>query len=116
MNLANIESIAGGTGNDTVVLLSSLAGDAANLGAGNDTIMLDVGKLTASTTIDGGIGTDVLQLNDIGSNILDMTGFHVLNVETLRLVGTNPFQLTVDGGGTSYQTIDGSASSATTGS
>ncbi|HUA52367.1 MAG TPA: hypothetical protein VMB81_09390, partial [Candidatus Sulfotelmatobacter sp.] len=112
ITVANVESILGGSGNDTIVLTTSFAADKASLGGGNDLFVADVGKLTATSTIDGGAGSDTLQLTDTGAaNVLNMTGFALSNIETLQLIGTHPYELTVDGSQNSFQTINGSAAS-----
>ncbi len=99
--MANVESILGGTGNDTIVLATTLVGGTIDLGVGTDTLSLANGAnsinvanvesllsgsgadtivLTAALvggTIDLSGGTDTLSLAN-GSNSIN-----VANVESI---------------------------------
>ncbi len=93
INIYNVESIQGGTGNDTIVLMTALTGGTIDLGAGTDTLVLANGAniitianvetiLAAPVTtrwcwfrplpgeaIDLAGGTDTLTLSNAGDSV-----------------------------------------------
>jgi len=106
--------VNGGAGNDTItggiamnaVGTASVENDSINGGDGNDSIIFGVtsslSHLDFNDTVDGGAGTDTLQVSSVASGMLA----HVTNVEILKIggitsatfgsdaVGFNTFDLT----------------------
>ncbi|MBI3515633.1 MAG: FecR domain-containing protein, partial [Proteobacteria bacterium] len=103
INVANVETIVGGSANDTIVLLTAMTGGSVDLRGGTDTLTLfstaantvnvanvesllggtltDTVVLTAAqgvATIDLGSGSDTLSLSGLGTNSLN-----VANVESI---------------------------------
>ncbi|HEX8302688.1 Ig-like domain-containing protein [Sphingomonas sp.] len=74
-------TIETGQGNDVIRLGSGLATVLA--GTDQDTILYDQNGFNAAQTIDGGLGTDTLQVN----GIRDLTGATLTNLETLSAQG-----------------------------
>ncbi|HUA52566.1 MAG TPA: FecR domain-containing protein, partial [Candidatus Sulfotelmatobacter sp.] len=109
---AGADSITAGNGGDTVSIAGAATADTIRSGSGNDLVIATVSQVTAATSIDLGAGSDTLRLNDIGATNVDNLALAALsNIETLQLIGTHPYQLTVDGASNSFQTINGSAAS-----
>jgi Ca2+-binding RTX toxin-like protein len=80
---ANLKSITTGSGNDNVTL-SNDAGLAISLGAGNDQVTIGNMTLAADSVIDGGAGTDTLNLGhanaNTGTGAGAITGFEIFAV------------------------------------
>ena len=99
--VSNVNTLIGGTGDDTVALNTTVANGSISLGAGNDTLTFANGTNTAtvagSETIVGGTGTDTINLSaaaaaasiDLGSGSDTLTfgnfanSASVANVETI---------------------------------
>ena len=76
--------INSGTAADVITGSASDNGDSINSGAGNDTIKFGSGDLTATDTVDGGAGTDILSFTeDLAHAVVDEDFTLVSNVETL---------------------------------
>jgi hypothetical protein len=77
---ASKKTITTGTGNDDITL-DATAGLAVNLGAGNDIAEIGNFTLGATSVIDGGTGTDTLQLThanaNTGTGASAITGFEI---------------------------------------
>ena len=86
---ANAAKITGSAGTDSFVVGSSSSADSINAGAGNDTIRYAGTTFLSGTggdTIDGGDGTDTLQILTGGiAGIAVPTTFTVTNVETITV-------------------------------
>lgn len=79
-------TVSSGAGDDTVNLLADGSDKlAVSLGAGNDTFIGDVlSGVVATDTIDGGEGTDTLQLNLVGTvNVGAFSNFEIFDVAGL---------------------------------
>lgn len=73
-------TINAGAGDDTVNITASAGILTLDLGAGDDTFNAAVGGVTADDTVDGGAGTDTLQLNLVGvANIGAFSNFEVFD-------------------------------------
>ena len=89
---ANAAKITGSAGNDSFVVGSSSSADSINAGAGADTIRYAGQTFLSGTggdTIDGGDGTDALQILTGGiASIAVPTTYTVTNVETITVTDT----------------------------
>lgn len=107
------DTIYGGAGNDTLngsAAATAAAADTVYGEAGNDTFAYTDAELTAAVTLDGGAGTDILQMDDItavadaqlankssietvtsaatGMNVTLDTNAQAMGVTTITLAGT----------------------------
>jgi Ca2+-binding RTX toxin-like protein len=113
LNVANVETITGGTFNDSVGFVSALNGTAVNLGAGGDFVFLANGSNTATFSgvenLNGGSGNDTLTF------VGDGTTGQTINVgsggtDTVTLAGTSStFGLTLFGNMTVIGATTGAA-------
>ena len=71
-----------GAGDDTVMLTLDGTGKlSVNLGEGDDTFMVTGGAVSKGDTVDGGAGSDTLQLTAVGAaNITSFSNFEVFDV------------------------------------
>lgn len=74
-------TVNSGAGDDTVTLFADGSGKlSVNLGEGDDAFLVNGGTVSKGDTIDGGAGTDTVQLKDIGSaNIGAFTNFEIFD-------------------------------------
>jgi len=93
-------SVTGSDNADTIAL-SSTTGVSYAGGAGNDTFRGTVQDIQATGTndssIDGGLGTDVLTLDDAAPTLADSHFTNMSNMETITLAATNSVSLTTGG-------------------
>ncbi|UWR39437.1 DUF4214 domain-containing protein [Sulfitobacter sp. W074] len=78
-------TVNAGAGDDTVTLVSDGTGMlSVNLGEGDDAFMVGGGTVSKGDTIDGGAGSDTLQLTAVGAaNITAFSNFEVFDVKAL---------------------------------
>lgn len=100
--------IDGGAGNDTIT--SGTGNDTLQGGAGDDTFVL-AGNLTSADIIDGGEGTDILQVTSISATALA----GVTNVESLAVTGASTVSLSSNLSFTTLDISDASTQSVTFG-
>src|SRR5258708_18036632 len=85
LTVNNVESIVGSSGVDTITIGTAPAGAfTVNLGDGNDVLKLNNAAFSSNATINGGLGTDAIQITD-AAGIADSDFTHVSSVETLTL-------------------------------
>jgi len=91
---ANV-TIKGGAGADVITITqSSAGGDSITGGTGNDTFKFTLSHLTSADSINGGDGTDILELGD-ANDITDAKFTNVTSVETLTGLTTVEFDATL---------------------
>jgi len=90
---AGNDRLTGGTGADHFDLTKG-GNDTANGGAGDDSFVFG-GALTSADHIDGGSGSDTVVLNGDYSAGLTFSATTMVNVETLQLLGTHGYALTM---------------------
>lgn len=84
--------ITGGTGSETVTLGANVANLA--LGAGDDIVKIGTADFTSADAIDGGAGTDTIEITD-AATVID-TDFTLLSgVETIKLGNFNTQSVTL---------------------
>ena len=90
LTVNNVESIVGGSGVDTITIGTAPSSFTVNLGGGDDILILSNSAFTSTTTINGGSGTDTIQLtNTTGVTVSDAQFQNVTGVEVLKLAGTS---------------------------
>lgn len=79
-------TVNAGAGDDTVTLNGDGTGKlSVNLGEGDDAFMVGGGTVSKGDTIDGGAGSDTLQLTAVGAaNITAFSNFEVFDVKALN--------------------------------
>jgi len=90
---AGNDVLTGGTGADHFDLTKG-GNDTANGGAGDDSFVFG-GALTSADHVDGGSGKDTVVLNGDYSAGLTFSATTTVNVETLQLLGTHSYALTM---------------------
>ena len=85
------DSITGGAGNDTIV--GSLGNDTLLGGDGDDQFTFATGLLTATTVIDGGAGTNTLNVTGNGTATTDANLKNVQTVNWTSTAGNDVFTL-----------------------
>jgi len=114
---ASADQINAGGGADTVVVTDG--NDAIDLGAGADTIQFTAVQLAAASgttaTFAGGSETDILELTDASTTLVDADLARVTSVETLTLFdGTNGIALGANAVTSGITTVNGAATAADT--
>lgn len=89
--------LAGGTSSDQFIFSGSSGTRMVNGGDGDDLIVFDNTRITSTDRIDGGAGSDNLQLisTDYSSQLI-ITGAMLSNIERLSLVGGNSYNIKFD--------------------
>jgi len=91
---ANV-TIKGGAGNDVISITQSTAGgDSVTGGTGNDRLIFTSSYLTSADTIDGGAGTDSLEVIDDNA-FIDADFTNVSNVENIQSAISMDFAATL---------------------
>jgi Ca2+-binding RTX toxin-like protein len=88
------DTISGGNGDDTI--RSGGGADFLLGGADNDLFLFANGDLTASVTLDGGLGSDTLAF-DANSDVIDSAFTNVSNIEALTTANGVGSSLSLDG-------------------
>ena len=93
---AGANSVVGGTGNDTFIV--GTGSDTVSAAGGDDLISFSGGQLTAADKINGGTGTDTVNLNSdyTGANAVTFSATTMVNVENLTLAAGHSYTLTTN--------------------
>jgi Ca2+-binding RTX toxin-like protein len=105
-NLEHINELDLGSGNDTVSGDPNLI-DLLSMGDGNDTVNF-TGTMPSTTLVEGGIGTDVLNLSGDYSTQFVLDFMSVTGFETINLAAGNDYNFKFNIGATDILNIDGS--------
>jgi hypothetical protein len=95
-NTAGVNTVTATAGNNTIttaagadIITLGSGSDTVSTGAAADVIVSATANLNLNDTVNGGAGTDVLQMSTDGSVVIDADFTNITNVETLTMNGAD---------------------------